>query len=312
MRIHNDLPISDKVLEIGTNYFGYGLKELPNDRVQITRDFRTHPKFSKRIYFAFKPLWWALHYWDELFADRLIPEWSFGFAVLTVYPDPDPETSTCDGYADYIDGGSGQIWTTIVGLAGNGSGDAGVSGAPFLIRGGGIADEYNRNYRAFTLFDTSAIVDTDVIDSAIYSLYILNDFRNFLSGEDSANSTFVVVETSPASNTALVDADYQQHVQQHGVVMGESQIQANISASGYEDVTLNSAGRDFISKTGITKLGTASRWDLDDTATGLTWVINALQFYLASFADETGTTQDPKLVVTSSAAGYFLTRRRRR
>ena len=31
----------------------------------IRGNFRTHDKFSKCIYYAFKPLWWAFHYLDE-------------------------------------------------------------------------------------------------------------------------------------------------------------------------------------------------------------------------------------------------------
>jgi hypothetical protein len=43
------------------------------------------PYHSRAIYDALKPLWWGMHYWDELIADRWLPELSFGFDQLTVY-----------------------------------------------------------------------------------------------------------------------------------------------------------------------------------------------------------------------------------
>jgi hypothetical protein len=68
---------------------------------QQGREFRacfyTHEKFSKRVYFGLRPLWWAMHGWDWAVADRWTPELSFGFSTLTAYPDPSPEVTTCDG-----------------------------------------------------------------------------------------------------------------------------------------------------------------------------------------------------------------------
>src|SRR3990167_8948353 len=57
-----------------------------------TWEFRTHPKFGKRIYYAFRPFWWTLHFWDWLIAERFLPKYSFGLLILTVYPDANPET----------------------------------------------------------------------------------------------------------------------------------------------------------------------------------------------------------------------------
>lgn len=37
---------------------------------------------SQFIYEIGKPLWWALHYWDEFIADRWIPDLSYGFNTL--------------------------------------------------------------------------------------------------------------------------------------------------------------------------------------------------------------------------------------
>lgn len=40
---------------------------------------------SEYVYEAAKPLWWAIHYWDEWVADRWMPELSYGFDTLTTY-----------------------------------------------------------------------------------------------------------------------------------------------------------------------------------------------------------------------------------
>ena len=53
---------------------------------QYVAEVYTTWRFSKLVYRAFKPLWWAIHYWDELIADRWMPELSYGFDELTITP----------------------------------------------------------------------------------------------------------------------------------------------------------------------------------------------------------------------------------
>ena len=52
---------------------------------QYVAEVYTTWQFSKLVYRAFKPLWWAIHYWDELIADRWMPELSYGFDELTAF-----------------------------------------------------------------------------------------------------------------------------------------------------------------------------------------------------------------------------------
>lgn len=70
------------------------LEKLTPDAVHLRQDgqhcvarFYTYPRYSKLIYNAFKPLWWVMHWWDEIFADQYWPDWSFGFDSLTSYAD---------------------------------------------------------------------------------------------------------------------------------------------------------------------------------------------------------------------------------
>ena len=37
---------------------------------------------SQFVYEIAKPLWWAIHCWDEWIADRWIPQWSYGFSTI--------------------------------------------------------------------------------------------------------------------------------------------------------------------------------------------------------------------------------------
>jgi hypothetical protein len=41
---------------------------------------------SQFVYEIAKPLWWAIHYWDEWIADRWIPQWSYGFSTIITSP----------------------------------------------------------------------------------------------------------------------------------------------------------------------------------------------------------------------------------
>src|ERR1051325_3574255 len=126
MRIHSwDCPTSEKIAEIGPNYFVYAQviehvscerfaklsfkNRKPHCKIKCkgnhpiltrTADFRSHPKFAKRLYYAFRPVWWAMHIWD-LAADRFIPRLSFGFDTLTAFPDAGTGVTAVDGPAGY-------------------------------------------------------------------------------------------------------------------------------------------------------------------------------------------------------------------
>src|SRR5258708_5424922 len=84
LRIDTDKPVVKIEPHAFTVYLG-----KKGNKLQFQTDFRTHWKYSKRLYYAFKPLWWTIHFWDWLIADRFIPQWSYGFSTLTAFPDAD-------------------------------------------------------------------------------------------------------------------------------------------------------------------------------------------------------------------------------
>ena len=61
----------------------------------------------------------------------------------------------------------------------------------------------------------------------------------------------------------------------------------------YNSITLNSTGRGWINKTGVTKLGLRNSRDVDNNEPPS--INNQIAFFSA---DRIGTSQDPKLVVT--------------
>ena len=291
-----DCSLSEKITEITPNSFSCRDRYYNKNGkwfLEKTRDFRTHNKYAKRLYLAFKPLWWGMHIWD-LFADRLTPSLSFGFSTLTAYPDPGPtESTSVDGRA-YTTGQA--TWALAHDAAtGDGAGDneggTGISMVESTHQGG-----LYEIIRAFLLFDTSAINDAETITAATLSVW-----GSFKTNTDNDGNDYVnVYTTTPASNTAITTADFDQiGTTEQATSIDYGSITADDTI--YTNFTLNATGRGNISKTGITKFGMREGHDvLNDPIAVATR--NDLDIRTA---ESTGTTNDPKLVVTSSLAVKF-------
>ncbi len=253
----------------------------------LTTDFRTHWKYSKRVYHAGKAVWWALHAWDQLVANPLVPAWHAGFDVLTVYPDPDPETTTVDGglrrgqasatFSDLRDGtGTGQFPSTATGIF------AGLDAST-------TTDEYTLMRKFVALFDTSPLTGGADVNSATVSLFAGSPGKSNGLGETPIH----VALSSPTTDTNLVDADYQRV----GRLSFGSIAYAAWTASVYNVFTLNATGLIAIATRGISKFSTQTDWDLNDNFTG-TWASEAGSNYDGFYADQAGLANDPKLDVT--------------
>jgi hypothetical protein len=112
-----------------------------------------------------------------------------------------------------------------------------------------------------------------------------------------------VYTCAPASETAIAAGDYDSF---DSVPQCDTPITyTGWGEAGYNDFALNSNGIASISKTGITKFGIRNA-NYDVTGTAPTWG-SAVQCYLIGyFADQTGTDNDPKLVVTYHIPGSFI------
>jgi hypothetical protein len=257
-------------------------------------EFRTHWKYAKRIYYAFRPVWWAMHLWDSLVADRFVPSLSFGFDTLTEYPEGGDSTMDCTNYR--YDAALSVSWSVLRGATLTDVAGADDTTSDWCCGGycSNTTDEFNSLQRSGYLFDTSPLGSGATITAAVFSVY-----GNLKENDSSYTPVAQLYLYNPASNTAYTQADWNEYGTTAQADTGVAY--SAFSASAYNDITLNSTGRGNISKTGVTKFGIRdatydvanSAWSWSD---GLGWY---MQVY---YADQTGTANDPKIYVTYTPA----------
>lgn len=277
---------------MGPNFY-----TIQKDETSVTTDFRTHPKYAKRIYYAFAPIWWAMHIWDMMFADVFAPALSFGFYSLTVYPDPDPGVTTCDGNVFMT--GQSIAFASLLASAGNGSDTASTSANIFRLHSTAVSAQWEGYYKAMMLFNTGPVLARYTVSAATLSVW------NPGSGGTNFGGRLCLVSSSPASNTTLASSDF---ATSH---FGSTELATSITVATYFattlqyiDFVLNASGRTNITKGGITKFGWVSGWDLGDVAP--TWAGSSNSTIQCAYADTSGTSNDPKLVVTYSGPNPFF------
>jgi hypothetical protein len=205
-------------------------------------------------------------------------------ATLTVYPDANPETTTVDGYA--LRGGVNETFTTIRGGAGTQAGDSDTSVIVPGLTATSTTNQYSTLRRAFILFDTSSLTSAAIISGAVLSVY-----GGGLKTTGLGTPDLHVGSSTPASNTALVSADYSQR----GTTSFGSISNASFSTSAYNDITLNASGIAAINKTGVSKFSLQLSWDINNSFTG-SWASSAESEFSIVMSD-TGSNK-PKLVIT--------------
>lgn len=256
---------------------------------QIVAEFRTHNKFSKRLYYVFKPLWYLFHTWDTFFANNWKPQWNLGFDTTGDLFPAAGANSPVDG--EVSRGPASETFTTIRDGAGTVFSNIHERNTTPILIASTTTDQFTLLGRNIYCWDTSAIGGGKTIDSVVLSI------------DSSAKSTGLgspdhdIVSATPASNSTLAAADYGQ--------LGASAFATIVNASwvttGYNDHTLNQAGRDNINATGISRYGSRLSWDTSGTFGG-TWSSGLNSYFDSTFADTVGTADDPKLVVTYTPA----------
>lgn len=280
LRIHRDCPTAE-IIDIKPNC--YTIKgEKPGE---YKTDFRTHWKFSKRIYFALKPVWWAMHYFDEWFLNKYFKNLSFGYDILTSYSDTSSGLTTVDGSLTVS--GKNDILTTLLDYS-NGVPNKTESAAYVYIGSSTTTNRFGACVRGISTFDTSSIEETSTIDSAYIQINVQST-STYLGG---TNGIYLVA-SNPASNNNLINSDYS--------CLDNTLLSTNrISATGDQTFTLNQDGLNNIDKSGISKFGYKHNWDYTRVFDG-TWGSNKGSGVTIRMADYTGTSYDPKLVVTYTA-----------
>lgn len=253
-----------------------------NGAYEFQAEFHTHWKYSKRLYYAFKPFWWAMHAWDWLLADRLAQSLSFGFSTLTAQPvagaaspvDGAVENAGVDTWAHCRAGTNGTLTAQATGSA------------TTFVEGSFVpGNSTYRITRSFFCFDTSALGASAVISAATFS--VADDGT---ANSNTNTTTIEIVTGTPASTSNIATTDF-------GNVGATSFSSKNVSAysstnNTYNDFALNASGIANISLTGISKFAAMQGTDFSNaTPTGL----NNCD---GRYADTAGTSADPKLVVT--------------
>ena len=242
---------------------------------------------------------------------KIIPKSFFAGSVFpvytdttsTFYPDPHPETNSVDGYVLLNQAATFPLsqgaWDSFRdAAAGSGFNDSFTTGRIGFVE---TTDQLNFIlYRFFTLFDISIPV-ADTIISAMYSLNISSKKNDENDGYDYAS----ILGTTPASNTALANADFDQFVNNFNDLIelhdvGQRKDISSISTGVYTDWALNSIGIGTIPKVGIAKFGALEGHDVEDIVPGINGsnIGNRLNPYTAE--DNTGgggVDRDPKLTL---------------
>ena len=179
--------------------------------------------------------------------------------------------------------------------AGTGFADTNTSEDAARIVATATTDEYSVFVRSIYGFDTSDIDDGDTISSGTFSVY-----SNSGSSADNLAQDVVLDKNVPISTSALAAGDY--NIARWDVVEQASNridLGAWVGGDQYRDFTLNTAGKGNVSKTALTWFGIRLSSDFDDIAP--TWSSSVAATANGFYADETGTTKDPKLVVVHGA-----------
>lgn len=288
LKLNIDAEDNQQILEIGPSFV---VVELAGQQRKLVS--RTYPIYARRLYSSFSLVWKTLHFWDQVFADRLAPELSFGFSTLTVYPDPgSPGATTSDG--NIRDESPGSFATKQAAVVGSAVYQT-LTTLTTELTASAVQDEYSYLGRALMIFDTSTLVVGDVINSATLSLY--PTATDEVLGKTDA---YVVTVGGTSTQTILIqDYGYFSFSSYAGIYDWDTwEAKGGIE---YYDLSIN---RDFITKGNVTRLGLVLEWDYDASFTG-SWVSGGRTKFSCYSADQADVTTDPKLVVIYNVAPTY-------
>lgn len=215
--------------------------------------------------------------------------------TLTVYPEAGAggSNTTCDGLI--VNFRSGTSWEavrnqtegTVVDTAGTGN-----TVMQIYYSSGSSARAIAR---AFYAFDTSSLGADASITSAIISIW--GTSKN--DATSSAYNTCIVASTTADDNN-LVLGDFDNV---GATPLSNVKAYADFSVTGYNDYTLTEDGKGAISKDGISKFALRNKnYDIDNVQPPSFASVAAAVSMSGTYADNTGTDNDPKLVVEYSAS----------
>jgi hypothetical protein len=260
---------------------------------QRTIEIRTHAKFAKRLYFAYYPLWWCLHQWDTLFANRFVPAWNAGFDEFgPVSPDAGTGATTVDGYV--ARSGQNASWSSVRGGAGTAASASDAAATFVRATATTTTDQFSRITRSIFTFDTHLIGAGSVPTAGAFSIridYLTNNYATWTANVGLYGAT-------PADWNNLVNADYGQCGTT--AFSDAPQAFADLVDETRESWALNAAGLAAVDVEGIS--GFSCRFVDDAADNAPAWTSGADCQCNCDYADQTGTDNDPQLVVTYTPA----------
>lgn len=279
-----------------TGFLGY-----EGENVKLVSDFRVGAKWANVVRYRWREFQ-ALareHYSDKVSGQTEIllnGQHRMAATTSTFWPnaDGDPSPTTTDGMCLRTVAGT---WTSLVNGAGNLSFDDIADAWAWGTESNASSPNWNNIARGFYLFNTSAIPDADEISSGVLSLYD-EAFTKDLAG---ITPTINIYSSNPTSDTALANADYGT---QGSTPFATAITWAGWNSGVYNPFTFNASGLAAISKTGISKFSSGNpEYDVADNAPIHPGSAQVSGFRIYN-ADQAGTSNDPKLVVVHSAAGF--------
>ena len=261
----------------------YERRSLHPDGTESVRKYREDPKEALLSHIARVLSGKILH------DDSRIVSGKVGSTTTTANPDAHTESTSVDGRVgrDPVN----QTWADIRSGAGNSSNDDTADISAFT-RSTTTTDQYETLFRSIMGFDVSSITDTDNVDSA--TIILLGTFESDAYSLTGCN----IGGATPASNTAIVDADYGN--------VGTTEFSAaktftDWNNAGDNTFTLNASGLSNISLTVTSNFSFQLQNDISNSLP--TWSVTPNDAGMqAQDADAAGTDDDPLLTVEHSAA----------
>jgi hypothetical protein len=201
------------------------------------------------------------------------------------YPDAHGEETSVDG--DAMHANPGGTWQNIHDGAGTHYTDSDTTMECRLIEDPGST--YESNIRIIVCYDASDISSSDILDSAVMSLY-----GNSVSNDSSLSPTFNIYTSAPADTVSVEAGDYNSF---GTTALSTAIAVGSINTGGYNAFNLNSDGLEAVSFTAVSELGCVEAvYDVANNPP--TWAANGNQTRFTSWAaDNSGTSKDPKLVI---------------
>ena len=231
----------------------------------------------------------------QKFGPDAIETGKVGSTTLVFHPDADPESTTVDGGV-FIIGDIFVSWNAAIARI-DGTGESSDDSVNNIVVNsinrfsGGAVIILTRSY---FLFDTSSILPETEIVSATLSIHSTGSGLNGDQVLFAAN--LILLSSNPQSNTNLVLSDYDRTRFGNTILAPILSIETFNASIAYHDFPLNADGLSNIitGVGGISKFGFRGQSDFDgDSEPPFTLQSNANGY----FADQIGSTQDPRLVI---------------